>query len=186
MRNITISLGGGEQLGEEYPGALILKLLSILQGFPRQVTLILGSAISKKAVEKIQAYASSRSQIKILQNPSDIPALFHQTDVGISAGGNTLLEFARCEVPTISISLDYDRLHPDHQQYYCKAMERAGASIYLGPADRWDDQRLREILQELIDNPSKRKEMAAQGRALIDDQISEKISTLILKVYAEG
>lgn len=186
VKKITIALGGGDQLGEEKPGALILKLLSVLQDFPLQVTIILGSAMNREAVEKIKRYSSPRSNIHILHDAENIPTLFYETDIGISAGGNTILEFARCEVPTISISLDYDTTHKDHQQYYCKAMEEAGASIYLGHADDWDPQRLREMLKELINNSSRRREMATRGRALIDDHIREKISMLILNAYTQG
>ncbi len=186
VKNITISLGGGEQLGEEKPGSLILKLLSILREFPLQLNVVLGSAISAEAAEKVKAFASDNPKLKILQNVSDIHTLFYQTDLGISAGGNTLLEFARCEVPTICVSLDYDRIHPDHQRYYCQAMEKTGASVYLGHADKWESEKLKKILQELINNPIKIKEMATKGRALIDDEMSEKISRLILKSYTEG
>lgn len=186
VKKITIALGGGNQLGEESPGALLVTILSALERFPLEITVIVGSAMSTEAIQKIASYASNKPRIKILQNVNNIHALFYKTDLGISAGGNTLLEFARCEVPTLCISLDYDRLHSGHQQYYCQAMEDAGASLYVGHAPQLDLEKLQKTLQDLMNNPQKRRIMAAQGRALIDDQILEKISILILKAYTEG
>src|SRR3989338_355379 len=86
VKKITIALGGGDQLGEEKPGALILKLLSVLQDFPLQVTIILGSAMNREAVNKIKEYSFSHSNIQILQDVENIPALFYEADIGISAG----------------------------------------------------------------------------------------------------
>ncbi len=181
VKNILIMPGGGEHTPQ------VLKLLNLTNEFPQQhFTFVLGPGTEPKNKEHIETIAKTKPNVTILHNIKNVKELMDQSQLGISGGGNTLLEFARCQIPTLCLSSDYDKEHRDHQEYYCRAFHEAGTSIYLGHGIEWPDNLLTSNLKNLIQNSEKRKEMIKQCKSIAPKKTTENISKIILKEYVRG
>lgn len=181
-KEVLVMLGGGNLHIEQ------LKIMTeVAADFPKlHFTLITGAAMDQANQLSLQAEAKKSTNITVLQNVSNIHEYMQKADLGISGGGNTLFEFARCGVPVISISTDYDSTHSSHQQHYCKAFEKAGTSIYLGHNTAWQTETLQQHLKSLLENLEMRKGMSEKGQQLIDGQATEKIKEMVLHEYVKG
>lgn len=175
VKEIVVLLGGGNVHDQQ-----IQKIMEVSQEFNAiHFTIILGSTIKDQV-------CTSSFNVTILQDVHNVKEKMEQADIGISGGGNTLFEFARCGVPTISMSSDYDSQHASHQEWYCRAFEDAGTTIYLGHGDSWSNEQLKKKIQQLCENIDLRKRMSAQGQQIIDGTATTKICDIIIRHHVQG
>ena len=181
IKNILIMPGGGEHTPQ------VLKLLNLTNNFPQQhFTFVLGPGTEPKSKEHIEHLAKTKKNATILHNIKNVKELMDQSQLGISGGGNTLLEFARCRIPTLCLSSDYDKEHQDHQQYYCRAFHQANTSIYIGHSIEWSDNLFTTTLKELIQNSKKRENMIKHCKEIAPGNATRKIGQIILQEYVRG
>jgi len=103
-----------------------------------------------------------------------------ESDIAISAGGQTLYELARVGVPTVGIVV------AENQTGNVEGLSRAG---FLLKAGRWDSPDLLENIHRLIQhlkNRDIRRRMSEAGRKLIDGKGSLRIVKKLLEVLNEG
>ncbi len=181
VKNILIMPGGGEHTSQ------ILKILNLTDSFPEQhFTFVLGPGTEPKNKEHIENIAKTKNNVTIFYNIKNVKELMGQSQLGISGGGNTLLEFARCQIPTLCLSSDYDKDHQDHQQYYCRIFHKANTSIYIGHGIEWPDNLFTTTLKELIQNSEKRENMIKHCKEIAPGNATQKICKIILQEYVRG
>lgn len=118
---------------------------------------------------------------KVKRNPNNLPTLFRQADLAISAGGQTLYELAWCGVPTIAVCLGKD------QWKSLQWMARAGCVRSAGDVHSpdWLNRLERELTRMLQDGPL-RRELSSKGCRLIDGQGAYRIAHEIKKNFLQN
>lgn len=85
-----------------------------------------------------------------------------QTDIGILAGGTTLHEAAATGLPTVCLPIvasQFDR---------AEQFESAGLGVSLNPVDPGFEHQFAAVLQALVADTHRRRDMARKGQALVD------------------
>lgn len=97
-----------------------------------------------------------------------------ESDIAISAGGQTLFEFARCGIPAVVIAI------VDNQLNNIKGLEKAG---FIENAGWWEDKSLDKKITASIDrlkDMETRSKKSAIGRQIVDGQGSLRVCDTII------
>ena len=111
--------------------------------------------------------------VKLLESTSEMAQTLFAHDIVLCAGGVTLHEAMAVGTPAFVIN------QVQHQVNKADHAEKQGASISLGMADLWDENRLPEILQS---NPKNLKKMSQVGKSMIDGKGLKRVVDAIEKL----
>jgi UDP-2,4-diacetamido-2,4,6-trideoxy-beta-L-altropyranose hydrolase len=112
---------GGDDARNMTPG--ILKLLE--ENFPKLIKkVIIGKGF--KNIERIESLKNDKTELIYYPNTEDMKRVMLESDIAISAGGQTLYELARVGVPTIAIAV------ADNQMNNVKGWQKTGFIEYAG------------------------------------------------------
>jgi UDP-N-acetylglucosamine--N-acetylmuramyl-(pentapeptide) pyrophosphoryl-undecaprenol N-acetylglucosamine transferase len=118
---------------------------------------------------------SSSYIIKPFFNNMEIP--LNAADIAISrAGSLSISELNLCGLP--SILMPFPFAAADHQRFNARAMEEAGASLYMEDAD-CTAERLIALITEILNNPAKFEKMQNSNKLLAKPQATENIIKII-------
>ena len=90
-----------------------------------------------------EIYSLQGKNIKVLKNVNNMPALLQKADIGITANGRTLFEFAHFRVPCISLAQN------EREKVHTFAKEENGV-IFLGESHDFDDKLLLHSITKLL------------------------------------
>jgi UDP-N-acetylglucosamine--N-acetylmuramyl-(pentapeptide) pyrophosphoryl-undecaprenol N-acetylglucosamine transferase len=108
----------------------------------------------------------------------DMPSAYAACDLSVSrAGALSVAELTACGVPMILVP--YPFAAADHQAKNAAALVSAGAAVAV-PDSELDGERLASEVESLVENESKRAEMARASRALGRPDAANAIARLIL------
>lgn len=148
---------GGDDARNMTPS--ILKLLN--ETFPElNKKVIIGKGF--KNTEQIEALKDEKTEFIYYPDAEGIKKAMLDSDITISASGQTLYELARVGVPTIAISV------ADNQMNNIKGWQKAGFIEYAGA---WDNKDILSVLMQkfkLLQIADIRKKMARAGRSWVD------------------
>lgn len=111
------------------------------------------------------------------RSPPSLADLLGQADVGLTAGGNTLLEMACVGTPALV-------LHEDpHEEEQARALAADGFGEWLGRSVEVSAPMLHAALDRLDDSTARRAQSAA-GRRMVDGQGAARITRLLAEHLA--
>jgi UDP-2,4-diacetamido-2,4,6-trideoxy-beta-L-altropyranose hydrolase len=166
--HILVTLGGSD------PKNVTTRVLEALKQVtvPIEVTIVVGSSNQNLAAIKTLASAVPyKAQLR--ENVSDMPALIAEADIAISGGGTTCYELAFLGLPILTIVL------AENQTNNAKALEKAGVSQNLGPAEKLEDAALAKHVTSLLRNENGRIAMSTKGQELVDGEGSARVSQFL-------
>ena len=116
--------------------------------------------------------------VKPFFNNMEIP--LNAADMSVSrAGSLSISELNLCGLPSILVPYPYAAA--DHQRFNAKAMEEAGASLYLEDSD-CKPEKLIELILDIFSNPEKLEQMKQTNKNLAKPQATENIIKILKDV----
>lgn len=126
--------------------------------------------------QKLQEIIKTKNHISIINSPSNIWEHFMKSDVVISNAGSTLFELAIQKIPTLCIPLI------EHQTLYAKEFSRKGFSINLGLWKNLKINNIQHVLNEILEDVSKRRKISSSGSKLVDGKGLSRTTNLITRL----
>lgn len=168
IENIMITFGGDDKRGMT---SVILKLLKEKYSRLRK-----NAVISKgfKAIESTKKNADNRVNVIFDPDAQRMREVMMESDIAISAGGQTLYELARTGVPTIGICV------AENQKRNLRGWEDTGFLEYAG---WYDDKNLKERLAHCLkrlQDMEFRKNKYKIAKEIIDGKGSLRIVAILL------
>ena len=171
---VLMTMGGADTLGLT-PG-----VIETLDSLPEKfaITAVIGPAFRHyPELEKAVAVCTRKVDVRI--NVSDMWNVMAESDLAISAGGNTLFELAATGTPAVVLCEELFEVETADR------MMKAGICENLGYSKRVDEERLRKTVQRMIADPDRLKTMSLAGRRLVDGLGSERVSEIIRNTLNE-
>jgi len=156
IEKIMITFGGDD---EKNMTPNILKLLN--KNFSELTKkVVIGKGF--KNIEQIEALNNAKTKLIYYPDAEGMKRVMLESDMAISASGQTLYELARIGLPTIAISV------AENQMNNLKGWQKAGFIEYAGSCD--DEHVFSNVIQklELLQDFGLRQEKSKNGRALVD------------------
>jgi spore coat polysaccharide biosynthesis predicted glycosyltransferase SpsG len=156
------------------------RLLDLLQGLPGDfdVTVIVGPFFQNRA-QINSAVDNSRRRVRLVEFGHSIRDVMLESDIAISAGGQTLYELAATGTPTVAIQVA-DNQNNNLQGLADRGVLRLGGRV--GDSDV--TKVIRRELLEMIQSVRVRKELSAAGQRIVDGQgaprVAEEIAESVL------
>lgn len=165
---ILISFGG-----DDIRGMTSNVLRMSIDAFPEcSKRVIIGKGF--RNVEKIEQLKDSRTELVYFPNAEGMKKAMLESDVAVSAGGQTLYEMARVGLPGVSIAVAENQLNN------VMGWERAGVIDYAG----WWETRtfLERALASLIRlrDKEERARRSESGKRLVDGKGSARVRDFVL------
>jgi spore coat polysaccharide biosynthesis predicted glycosyltransferase SpsG len=169
-RMVLLSFGGSD------PQGLTLKAARALAGLPPEVELlaVAGPAFSYRREFEALAAALPRRVPLIHEAGGHIADLMQEADVVVCSGGMSVYEIAALGTPGIVIAQNA------REDGRMRAFARRGTVEYLGLGTEVDADTLGGAVIALLRDASRRREMSARGRELVDGQGALRAAELVL------
>lgn len=166
---ILITQGGSDTYG--FTPKIVGALSSSIEK-DCQIDIVIGPAFKhhrelKKAIDR------SKRDFNIIHNAANICELMQQSDMAITAGGNTMFELACVGVPAIVICGE------EFEKETADKMEKCGVVENLGFGGRVLSERICERVRLLMEDKRRRTGMSRKGQELIDGRGAERTAKLI-------
>ncbi len=162
IENVMITFGADDRK-DITPG--MLKLL--VENYPAITkNVVVGSDFQN--IEAIKKTAGSKTNLIYYPDAEQMRDIMKEADIAISAGGQTLYEFARVGVPTAVVSVAENQLNN------IEGCQKAGFIEYIG---KHSDKRLFENMKNLLErlHYKKRKTIDQIGRRCVDGQGARRV-----------
>lgn len=172
VSNILVSVGGSDPLNLT---PKILKSLAISNEKYR-IDVVIGPGF-KNISKIIKEVKKSSIEILLHFNIKKISQLMLNSDLAISAGGNTLYELATIGTPAIVM------LQAENQVLVAKSMENEGTIINLGFGNKISYKKLSDTINDLTKDFEKRKMMALKGQKITNGLGTKHCVDKILNSY---
>ena len=174
VKRVLVTVGGEDQ------NNLMPRLLDLLQDLPGEfdVTVIVGPFFRNRA-QINSAVDNSRRRVRLVEFGHSIRDVMLESDIAISAGGQTLYELAATGTPTVAIQVA-DNQNNNLQGLADRGVLRLGGRV--GDSDV--TKVIRRELLEMIQSVRVRKELSAAGQRIVDGQgaprVAEEIAESVL------
>lgn len=168
LRSIFISLGGADTRNLT---AKVLKYLN--QEFPELIkNVAIGRGI--KNIDKIKKARDKSNNLIFSPDALTMKGIMLDSDIAISAGGQTIYELARIGLPTLALAIANNQLNN------LNGWKKAGFIQYLG---WWNDERLFKNIKTSIErlrNQNAREKSSRIGKFFVDGMGSRRIAAYLL------
>ncbi len=174
LESIMITFGGDDTRNMT---PKILKLLAEHRPSLAK-TVVIGKAF--KNLEAIKAVADDKTKLIYYPDAEGMRKIMLESDIAISAGGQTLYELARVGVPAIAIAV------AGNQMNNIKGWQRAGFIEYAG---WWKDSGIHDTIIrqiELLNDNKLRQKKAKTGMSMVDGSGAMRTMKYCIKKYFEG
>lgn len=126
-------------------------------------------------MQRQHAQSQTPIEIRLHRNVDRMDTLMRQADLAISGGGSTCYELCQTGVPTIAIAT------VDNQVPVVTALQERVALIAIVAADGTDaEAELARELRGLLQQPSRRSQLSANGQRLLDGQGARRVARRML------
>ncbi len=170
VKKILITLGGIDK------DNLTLKIIKNINEINAEVKLIVVSGPYNTHYDDLKKFANNNSRkIDVISSPRSMLDIYLESDIAISAGGSSCYELAYFGIPNIIITV------ADNQLNIAKALDKKNVSIYLGKKEEFSSNRIKENVLKLINDNSLRKNMAENGRKIVDGKGKKRIVDVVEK-----
>jgi UDP-2,4-diacetamido-2,4,6-trideoxy-beta-L-altropyranose hydrolase len=156
-RKVLVTLGGAD------PDNVTGKVIEALRGLDVEAKIVVGG--SNPHLNQLQSQvASLQSQVFLIVDANNMPELMAWADVAVFAGGTTSYELAFMGLPGLVFVL------ADNQAGIAAALDRERVSVNLGEHTQVTVAKTADVLQSLLNDPSRRDKMSRRGRQLVDGE----------------
>jgi spore coat polysaccharide biosynthesis predicted glycosyltransferase SpsG len=163
-RNILVTLGGAD------PDNITLKIVRALLRMELEevkLDIVLGPSnpnteVLEREIEEARKSGLTSMEAMRLHRHGNMPELMARADVAISAGGSTCWELCFLGKPFIVI------IATENQRDIALGLDQAGVARCLGWHYEVTERQIHDHLESLINDNSLRREMSANGQALVD------------------
>lgn len=177
---LTVLVMGGSQGARALTNAA-LDMLSALSANTVQVLLMTGKDDADAARDRV-AKAGVRCEVRAFID--DMASAYAAADLVVCrAGASTLAEVSGAGLPAVLVPYPYAM--GDHQQKNAEALSKIGAAILL-PEAALDGPTLAACLQELLDDPVQRRDMATASRQWAMPGAAEAIADVVCDLAIPG
>lgn len=168
VETILVTQGGADTYG------FSPKIIGALSGIEKSclINVVIGPAF-KHHKELKDAISKSPRKFGILHNAANMCQLMQQSDLAITAGGNTMFELACVGVPAIVLCAE------KFEEETANRMEKSGIVENLGFGGRVSPEKIYQRVSLLVADRNRRSEMSRRGQKLIDGRGAERIVKLI-------
>jgi spore coat polysaccharide biosynthesis predicted glycosyltransferase SpsG len=182
---ILVTMGGSDPYGLTLQALRALDSMPDSMEEPFHVTVAIGPAFLHD-VELRTWLAGARRQYECRREDSLLDLMVN-SDLALVSFGTTVYELAAAGLPAIALSIT-----EDHAQS-AEVFAQNGSLMHLGLFSSVSAAQIRSAVQELLNNPQLRLEMARRGQALVDGKGAERVAKLLVariqehgKTQAEG
>jgi len=171
IKSVMVVFGGSDTKN------LTPKILSFLKNvYPNLIkNVIIGNTFHN--IEEIKKYDDKNTNLIYYPDAEKIREIMLESDIAVSAGGQTLYEFARVGVPTIGICV------ADNQRLNIQEWERVGFISYIGYCSNENIlTNLKNAIEKNIDY-NLRKRVSILGRKIIDGKGSLNLVDKVISSF---
>jgi spore coat polysaccharide biosynthesis predicted glycosyltransferase SpsG len=172
---VLLTFGGSD------PQGLTLKAVQALQTLPAAVNIVAvaGAAFSyRKEFEALERTLARR--VPLIQAAGHIAELMLEADVVVCSGGMSVYEIAALGTPGIVLG---QNLREDQRM---REFALRGTIEYLGLGTEVDEGAIEAAVRSLLEQTSRRREMSARGRTLVDGLGAQRTAEVILDRRQRG
>lgn len=166
VKKILVTLGG---MAYDALTIKILRLLKEIIDDSVQIIVVIGPLNRVRSDLKSEMNKLIDSKFRFVFSPRTMLDLYLKSDIAISAGGSSCYELAYFGIPNIIITV------ADNQLNIAKELDKKNVSIYLGKKEDFSSNKIKENVLKLINDNSLRKNMAENGRKLVDGKGKQRI-----------
>ena len=168
VKSIIVLQGGSDTYC--FTPKIVKALSEINKDF--KITIVLGPSF--KCWSKLKnVLKNSNKSIQIFHDVKNISTLMYNSDLAITAGGNTLLELAYLGIPSIVVCAE------KFENETANTLEKLGFGKNLGFGKSISKNFIAKHTLELIRNTSSRKSMNSIGPKIIDSKSTSRIVKII-------
>lgn len=175
IRNIVIAMGGTDRSGAT------LRIVESLLNWRRDVTkhVVVGAGFVHMAELDSRLSAVEDVGFVVHRNLGSLANLLTLSDVGFTAGGNTLYELACLGTPAVVLFED------PHEREQSLAFQERGFGTCLGSGVKVTKNQIWAAL-DALESPEQRQSMCEAGRSLVDGKGTERILKSVLEIKRSG
>ena len=161
VSKVLLTMGGSD------PNNFTSLVLRALEDMGLDVIVLIGAA-NPKANDFLKVYKDNKN-ISVYVNPENVSELMKQTQLAVHAAGSTSWELAHLGVPGLCYVL------ADNQQPVAETVAYQGCGLNMGRAEEYDEDALKNNLDELIKDLDRLNSMRNAGLAFIDGQGANRV-----------
>jgi UDP-2,4-diacetamido-2,4,6-trideoxy-beta-L-altropyranose hydrolase len=167
INRVLISIGGSD------PGDATSRIIEGLDAVKQELVVDIVLSSQSPALKKIEAHCNINPNKTLHINTTKMAELIRAADLVFGAGGMTSWERCCLAAPSVLVQV------ADNQIGNIEGLTKTHAARFLGMAEDFHARQVREILQDLIEDPAKVRSMSQASRRLCDGQwISRLIEML--------
>ena len=179
VKNIFVNQGGSDPFGMT---AKILKVLLRLK-LKQEITIVIGGAMTinhRKELEELEPLL--KGNYKLYENITQqmMYKLISESDMALTAAGNTLYELAFFGIPSIVIGH-----HGKHDRVASKLHEQ-GAVVNLGIGIQVDEDEIAQTIELLLCDKEKRRKMSMYARQIVDGYGTGRLADMMKAELQSG
>jgi len=167
--DILVTMGGSDPAGMTEFALESLNLLVL----PLAVQVVVGPAFGR-ASALAEIVARSKHAVRVSQGPDAMAPLMRASRVAVASFGVSAYELAACGVPAVHLCLTRDHARSSSAFQHAQIAQSLGVFADLRP------QQVSEALGGLLGDTSRRTEMAARARTLIDGRGAKRVAALVV------
>lgn len=169
VHRVLVFFGGAD------PSDETLKVLTAIKMLGRTditVDVVVGHANPCRA--DVERVCRSIPNVNCHHHVNDMATLMTEADLFVGAGGSSSWERCCVGLPALVMATASNQLGQS------EALARAGAQLYLGPAQSVTSERLASIIRTVLELPDLLLHMAQQGMALVDGHGIKRVLPYLL------
>jgi UDP-2,4-diacetamido-2,4,6-trideoxy-beta-L-altropyranose hydrolase len=106
---------------------------------------------------------------------ANVAEIMSMSDLAIGAGGTTTWERCSMMLPSVIIAI------AGNQVPIAKAVQAAGAAVYVGESEDVDEKKICETLEELLSSPRDLKLMGERAGQLVDAKGTQRVVEAVME-----
>jgi len=170
IENILLVMGASD------PERQTSRLLRILTGMNKPFSIHVVAGPQYGSYDDLMVFSKSNEQINLYISPEHFYDLAASCDMAVTGAGLTVSEFLYLGVPVAALIL------ADNQEPTATALEKKKIGVNIGRFDHVDDGHIARVLDHIVSNPERLKEMGERGKRVIDGNGASRLATHVLYV----
>nr|WP_321352011.1 glycosyltransferase [uncultured Methanoregula sp.] len=175
-RTIFVNQGGSDPYGLTLK---IIRSLELLQ-LNQIIHIIMGDAITEQHRKELQAVQKNLKNQCVFEwgvSHKRMLEVMEESDIAITAAGNTLYELAIFGIPSIVIC------HHERHNVVADAFEQRGAAINMGIGISLDEQKIADTVSVLLKNRPGRSALSREMKKLVDGDGCKRIFQEVNRIW---
>lgn len=169
VHRLLVFFGGSDRTGETLKALTAIEMLGQADIV---VDVVIGHANPYRA--SIEGTSRRLPNVNCHRHVSDMATMMAKADLFVGAGGSSSWERCCLGLPGLVMATAVNQVDQS------KTLARAGAQLYLGPAELVTSERMASVIRTALESPELLVHMAQQGMALVDGQGANRVLPYLL------